>query len=63
MSEPHQSHLDILYEGDNCGVLGTVLPPACADLCVTSPPYDDIRSYGGHSWDFYGVAWHLKRAL
>jgi DNA modification methylase len=30
---------------------------------VTSPPYDDLRTYGGHSWDFYGVAWQLKRVL
>ena len=32
-------------------------------MVVTSPPYDDLRSYGGHSWDFYGVAWNLKRLL
>ena len=30
---------------------------------VTSPPYDDLRTYGGHSWDFFGVAWQLKRVL
>jgi DNA modification methylase len=48
--------------GDNCDVLGT-LPRDCIDLVVTSPPYDDLRTYGGHSWDFYGVAWQLKRVL
>jgi DNA modification methylase len=48
--------------GDNCDALGT-LPRACIDLVVTSPPYDDLRTYGGHSWDFYGVAWQLKRVL
>jgi DNA modification methylase len=48
--------------GDNCDVLGT-FPRACIDLVVTSPPYDDLRTYGGHSWDFYGVAWQLKRVL
>lgn len=48
--------------GDNCDVLGT-LPRDCIDLVVTSPPYDDLRTYGGHDWDFYGVAWHLKRVL
>jgi DNA modification methylase len=48
--------------GDNCDVLGT-LPRECIDLVVTSPPYDDLRTYGGHSWDFYGVAWQLKRVL
>ena len=51
-----------LYHGDNCDVLG-VMPKESVDLVVTSPPYDDLRTYGGHSWDFYGVAWQLKRVL
>lgn len=54
--------LDQIICGDNCDVLGT-LPRECIDLVVTSPPYDDLRTYGGHSWDFYGVAWQLKRVL
>jgi DNA modification methylase len=48
--------------GDNCDLLG-LLPRGCIDLVVTSPPYDDLRTYGGHTWDFYGVAWQLKRVL
>jgi len=51
-----------LFCGDNCEVM-LELPPASVDLVVTSPPYDDLRTYGGHSWDFYGVAWNLKRLL
>jgi DNA modification methylase len=51
-----------LYHGDNCDVLGAMSRES-VDLVVTSPPYDDLRTYGGHSWDFYGVAWQLKRAL
>jgi site-specific DNA-methyltransferase (adenine-specific) len=39
------------------------MPSESIDLVVTSPPYDDLRTYGGHSWDFYGVAWNLKRLL
>jgi DNA modification methylase len=54
--------LDRIYCGDNCDLLGQ-LPRECIDLVVTSPPYDDLRTYGGHSWDFYGVAWQLKRVL
>lgn len=54
--------LDQIICGDNCDVLGT-LPRDCIDLVVTSPPYDDLRTYGGHDWDFYGVAWQLKRVL
>lgn len=63
MSEPYYDRDGIkLFCGDNCDVLGT-MPRECIDLVVTSPPYDDLRTYGGHSWDFYGVAWQLKRVL
>lgn len=48
--------------GDNCEVMRE-MPSESVDLVVTSPPYDDLRTYGGHSWDFYGVAWNLKRLL
>lgn len=51
-----------LYCGDNCDVMRT-MPSESIDLVVTSPPYDDLRTYGGHDWDFYGVAWNLKRLL
>lgn len=54
--------LDTIICGDNCDEMGK-LPRECIDLVVTSPPYDDLRTYGGHSWDFYGVAWQLKRVL
>lgn len=54
--------LDQIVCGDNCDVLGT-FPRDCIDLVVTSPPYDNLRTYGGHDWDFYGVAWQLKRVL
>lgn len=54
--------LDSIICGDNCDVLGT-FPRECIDLVVTSPPYDDLRTYGGHDWDFYGVAWQLCRVL
>lgn len=54
--------LDSVVCGDNCDVLAN-FPRESVDLVVTSPPYDDIRTYGGHSWDFYGVAWQLKRVL
>ena len=29
------------------------LPPNMVDLCITSPPYDDLRTYNDSSkWDF-----------
>jgi DNA modification methylase len=39
------------------------LPDECIDLVVTSPPYDDLREYGGHQWDFDGLADQLARIL
>ena len=46
--------------GDNVSTLAT-FPEACIDLTVTSPPYDNLRTYGGHTWDFEGVAQQLWR--
>lgn len=48
--------------GDNVEVLSG-FPDACIDLVVTSPPYDDLRTYGGHSWNFEAVAAQLTRVL
>jgi DNA modification methylase len=54
--------LDSIICGDNCEVMRK-MPSESIDLVVTSPPYDDLRSYGGHAWDFFGVAWNLRRLL
>jgi site-specific DNA-methyltransferase (adenine-specific) len=37
------------------------VPDGFVDLTVTSPPYDSLRSYHGHSFDFEGVARELFR--
>ena len=37
------------------------LPDKCIDLTVTSPPYDDLRTYNGFNWDFEGVVKELYR--
>lgn len=37
------------------------LPDDSVDLTVTSPPYDDLRTYGGHKWDFASGALQLFR--
>jgi DNA modification methylase len=58
----HEKDNISLYLGDNCETMLRI-PAESVDLVVTSPPYDDLRTYGGHSWDFYGVAWNLKRLL
>ncbi len=54
--------LDTIYTGDNVATPKT-FPDACVDLVVTSPPYDNLRTYGGHTWDFEGVAHELARVL
>lgn len=42
-----------LWHGDNREIL-PVLPES--HLVVTSPPYDSLRAYGGHSWCFEDTA-------
>jgi site-specific DNA-methyltransferase (adenine-specific) len=37
------------------------LPDACIPLTVTSPPYDNLRQYGNHPFDFEAVARELWR--
>jgi len=39
------------------------MPDECVDLVVTSPPYDDIREYGGYSFEFEFMAKELIRTL
>lgn len=34
---------------------------SCIDLTVTSPPYDDLRTYKGFTWDFEATAHQLFR--
>lgn len=54
--------LDSIICGDNVATLAT-FPDASIDLVVTSPPYDNLRTYGGHSWDFEGVSQQLWRVI
>jgi len=54
--------IDTIITGDNVTVLQS-WPHSCVDLVVTSPPYDNLRTYGGHSWNFESVACELTRVL
>jgi len=56
------SLLDTVICADNCETLAG-MPAESVDLVVTSPPYDDLRTYGGHSWDFERLASELTRVL
>jgi DNA modification methylase len=39
------------------------LPDESVHCCVTSPPYDNLRTYGGFAWDFEGIALELYRVM
>ncbi len=49
-----------LHHGDCLDVLRT-MPDGCIDLTVTSPPYDNLRTYNGFTFDFEGIARELYR--
>jgi site-specific DNA-methyltransferase (adenine-specific) len=49
-----------LYLGDCLEVMKS-LPSQSIDLTVTSPPYDNLRTYNGYSFDFEGIAKELYR--
>jgi DNA modification methylase len=46
--------------GDSAKLLAT-RPAASVDLTVTSPPYDDLRTYKGFTFDFETIARELYR--
>ena len=49
-----------LHLGDCAKVLAE-FPGACIDLTVTSPPYDNLRTYKGYTFDFETIARQLYR--
>lgn len=51
---------DFILQGDNVAMMKT-FDKECIDLTVTSPPYDRLKTYGGHQWDFEAVATELFR--
>jgi DNA modification methylase len=51
-----------LHLGDCLEYMRT-LESGSVDCVVTSPPYDNLRTYGGHTWDFEGVAQQLFRVV
>lgn len=51
---------DYIECGDNVTLMKE-LPDNCIDLTVTSPPYDNLRTYNGFKWDFESVAKELYR--
>ncbi len=54
--------IDNVYCGDALAFL-RCLPADSVDMALTSPPYDNLRTYKGYSWDFEGIARELYRVL
>jgi site-specific DNA-methyltransferase (adenine-specific) len=40
-----------------------LIPAGSVDLIVTSPPYDNLRTYNGYSWNFEAIAHASYRVL
>ncbi len=49
-----------LYNGDCLDILSGI-PDGSVDLTVTSPPYDNLRTYNGFNFDFESTARELFR--
>jgi len=52
--------LNIIYN-ENCLETMARMPDGFIDLTVTSPPYDNLRSYNGYEFDFEPIAQELYR--
>lgn len=50
-----------LFAGDNVEVMRREIQDASVQLTVTSPPYDNLRTYNGFTWDFPAVVEELYR--
>ena len=56
MAEPGR-----IYTSDCVRFMDGRMAAGSVDLTVTSPPYDDLRSYDGYKFDFEGTARALHR--
>jgi len=54
--------IDRIYV-ENCLDTMKRMPDGFVDLVVTSPPYDNLRTYNGYSFDFESIAQELFRVL
>ena len=60
MKEEIEELKNKVLQGDCLGVMKT-FEDECIDLTVTSPPYDNLRTYNGFTFDFEGIAKELYR--
>lgn len=50
-------------ECGECSKLMEQIPSNSIDLIVTSPPYDNLRSYNGYTFEFENIANELYRVV
>ena len=55
-----EQKVNYIKQGD-CLELLKEIQDETIDLTVTSPPYDNLRTYNGYSWDFENIAKELYR--
>lgn len=58
----YQDDAVVIYCAD-CREILPLLPDKSVDLVLTSPPYDDLREYGGYSWNFEVIGRMLRDNL
>ena len=54
--------MNAIEQGD-CLELMKTLPEESVDLIITSPPYDNLKTYNGFKWDFEETAKQLYRVI
>jgi len=65
MDEQVEREVESMFTGkvfnEDCLITMNNMPDNFIDLTVTSPPYDNLRTYNGYSFDFENVAKELFR--
>lgn len=54
--------LNRITQGDCLKVMKQISDDS-VDMILTSPPYDDLRTYNGYSFDFLGISMDMHRVL
>ena len=60
MKPYYETELGKLYHGDCLEIMPELEP---VDLVLTSPPYDNLRVYGGHDFDFQNIAKKISQKI
>lgn len=54
--------INTVIQGDCLEVMKDI-PDKSVDMILTSPPYDNLRTYNGYTFDFEGIAKEIYRVL